>query len=37
LPLLGSLAALGWSRRLRRRQRQQGQPVAGGGLAMRQG
>jgi phospholipase/lecithinase/hemolysin len=37
LPLLGSLAALGWSRRLRRRQRQQGQSVAGGGLAMRQG
>lgn len=36
LPWLGSLAALGWSRRLRRRQRRVG-PAASGGLALRQG
>jgi phospholipase/lecithinase/hemolysin len=36
LPLLGSLTALGWSRRLRRRQRRV-EPVATGALALRQG
>jgi phospholipase/lecithinase/hemolysin len=36
LPLLGSLAALGWSRRLRRRQRRVGAAVSGA-LALRQG